>query len=56
MNEKVKILLVEDDPNLGGLLKEFLLVKNYNVSLAVDGDEGLKFYISQDFLQVFGRK
>ncbi len=49
MNEKVKILLVEDDPNLGGLLKEFLLVKNYNVSLAVDGDEGLKFYISQDF-------
>lgn len=49
MNENVKILLVEDDPNLGGLLKEFLFVKNYDVSLAKDGDEGLKYYTSQDF-------
>lgn len=49
MNDKTKILLVEDDPNLGGLLKEFLLVKNYDVSLAADGDEGLKFYSSQNF-------
>lgn len=46
MNNKVKILLVEDDPNLGGLIKEFLIVKCYYVDLAVDGKEGLKKYIN----------
>ena len=49
MNKKIKILLVEDDSNLGGLLKEFLLVKDYNVSLACDGVEGLQNYNSEKF-------
>lgn len=49
MNEKIKILLVEDDPNLGALVKEFLEVKNYKVFLAQDGDEGLKNFIDSDF-------
>ncbi|NOX64952.1 MAG: response regulator transcription factor [Chlorobi bacterium] len=46
MNKKAKILLVEDDPNLGGLIREFLIVKGYDVDLASDGEEGLKKYIN----------
>lgn len=42
MKNKPKILLVEDDPNLGGLLKEFLEVKDFTVSLAIDGEKGLE--------------
>ncbi|VAX28879.1 Transcriptional regulatory protein rprY [hydrothermal vent metagenome] len=49
MNKKAKILLVEDDPNLGGLIKEFLIVKGYDVDLAQDGEEGLKKYNSEKF-------
>ncbi|WP_027002134.1 response regulator transcription factor [Hugenholtzia roseola] len=32
-----KILLAEDDHNLGQILKEFLVMKNYNVTLCRDG-------------------
>lgn len=49
MNKKIKILLVEDDPNLGGLIKEFLIVKDYDVVLAADGEEGIKKFISNNF-------
>lgn len=45
MAEKQNILLVEDDPNLGMLLQDYLQLKGkYNVTLAVDGDEGLKAF------------
>jgi len=37
---KTRILLVEDDPNLGALLKEYLQVKHFEVSHAADGEEG----------------
>lgn len=37
---KSKILLVEDDPNLGEVLKEYLVLKDYEVTLASDGEEG----------------
>jgi DNA-binding response OmpR family regulator len=37
MNEKSKILLAEDDTNLGILIKEFLVVKGYDAHLATDG-------------------
>lgn len=37
MNEKSKILLAEDDPNLGILIKEFLSVKGYDAHLAENG-------------------
>ena len=30
---KIKILIVEDDPNLGIFLLEYLEVKNYEISL-----------------------
>jgi two-component system response regulator VicR len=38
---KKKVLLVEDDPNLGTLLQEYLKHKNFEVELKRDGVEGL---------------
>lgn len=37
--QKTKILLAEDDPNLGSLLKEYLEAKSYETTLAVNGKE-----------------
>ncbi|HEY6160735.1 MAG TPA: response regulator, partial [Bacteroidia bacterium] len=42
--EKVNILLAEDDGNLGRLLKEYLEVKGYGVSLASNGKEGFDLF------------
>ena len=39
-----KILLVEDDPNLGQLLKDYLELKGYRTDLARDGEMGGEFY------------
>jgi DNA-binding response OmpR family regulator len=40
-----KILLVEDDPNLGMLLEDYLSLKGkFDVTLCVDGEEGLKAF------------
>lgn len=45
MDKKVKILLAEDDKNLGLLLKEYLNAKNYDVTLCEDGEVALEeFY------------
>ncbi len=38
MEAKVKILLAEDDENLGLLLKEYLIAKGYNTDLYPDGE------------------
>ena len=38
--EKTKVLLVEDDPNLGSLLKEYLEAKGYSTVLATNGKQG----------------
>ncbi|MCO5267649.1 MAG: response regulator transcription factor [Brumimicrobium sp.] len=42
MNEKRKLLLAEDDKNLGSLLSSYLMAKNYDVDLAKDGKEALE--------------
>ncbi|MEJ2904597.1 response regulator transcription factor [Pedobacter panaciterrae] len=45
-----RILLVEDDPNLGLLLQDYLQLKGkFDVVLCVDGDEGLRAFTKQDF-------
>ncbi|WP_276089440.1 response regulator transcription factor [Pedobacter sp. JY14-1] len=45
-----KILLVEDDPNLGQLLQDYLQLKGkFDVVLCVDGEEGLKAFTKQKF-------
>lgn len=45
-----KILLVEDDPNLGMLLQDYLQLKGkFSVVLCVDGEEGLRAFNKQHF-------
>ncbi|MCG8701719.1 MAG: response regulator, partial [Bacteroidales bacterium] len=41
MKDKVKILLAEDDVNLGFLLVDFLEMKGYEVKLYKDGKSAL---------------
>lgn len=45
MDEKLKILLCEDDENLGMLLREFLQAKGFNADLCPDGDKGYKAFL-----------
>lgn len=46
----IKILLVEDDPNLGMVLQEYLQLKGgFEVCLCKDGEEGLKTFYKQQF-------
>ena len=40
--ESKKILLVEDDPNFGSILKEYLSINGYDVTLAKNGIEGFE--------------
>jgi DNA-binding response OmpR family regulator len=44
-----KILLVEDDPNLGQLLQEYLEIKGYETALARDGEKALALYKGQRY-------
>ena len=45
----IKILLAEDDPNLGQLLREYLELKGFQASLAVDGNAALQVFIEGSF-------
>lgn len=45
MDEKIRILLCEDDENLGMLLREFLLAKGFNADLFPDGENGYKAFL-----------
>ncbi len=47
--EKIKVLLVEDDPNLGILLKEYLEAKGYSTVLAMNGKEGYDVFSKDKF-------
>ncbi len=40
MSPPFKLLLVEDDPNLGNLLVEYLRAKGYDADLRTDGQQG----------------
>ena len=44
-----RILLVEDDPNFGTVLKEYLTINNYEVVLAKNGMEGYEKFKKSDF-------
>ena len=47
--KKLKLLLVEDDPNLGKILREYLSAKSYDVTLCLNGKEGLEAFRKADF-------
>ncbi len=44
-----RILLVEDDQSFGAVLKDYLSMNNYDVTLATDGEMGLKEFTEKDF-------
>lgn len=45
MEEKTRILLCEDEENIGMLLREFLQAKGYYAELYPDGDAGYKAFL-----------
>ena len=49
MEEKLKILLCEDDENLGMLLREYLQAKGYDADLCPDGEEGYKAFLKNKY-------
>ena len=50
-----KILLVEDDPNFGIVLKDYLTLSKFDVTHAKDGLEGLIEFKNNDFdICIFG--
>ena len=44
MNLGIKLLVAEDDPNMGTILKAYLTQKGYTVFLATDGQQALDLY------------
>ncbi len=48
-DEKVKILLCEDDENLGMLLREYLQTKGYDADLQPDGEAGYKAFTKNKY-------
>lgn len=48
MDKKIKILLAEDEPSLGQIIKESLETRNFEVLLCANGDEALKVYKAEN--------
>ena len=44
MNNQARILLVEDDQNFGDVLRSYLEMHDYDITLATDGEAGLKSF------------
>ena len=51
MKADKKILLVEDDPNFGRILKDYLTINSYEVVLAANGIEGFEKFNKSEFDQ-----
>jgi DNA-binding response OmpR family regulator len=49
MKDTIKILLAEDDKNLGNLLREYLEAKGHTVRLATNGKEAYDFFSKEKF-------
>jgi two-component system OmpR family response regulator len=49
MEQKTKLLLAEDDENLGLLLKEYLVAKGYDADLYPDGEAAYKGFMREHY-------
>jgi DNA-binding response OmpR family regulator len=47
--DKIKLLVVEDDPNLGQILSDYLRLKDYDPTLCIDGEIGLETFKTGQF-------
>ena len=45
MDDRMRILLCEDDENLGMLLREYLQAKGFNADLYADGEAVYKAFL-----------
>tara|TARA_R110001583_G_scaffold71272_2_gene201077 strand:- start:815 stop:1495 length:681 start_codon:yes stop_codon:yes gene_type:complete len=48
MNNPIKILLAEDEPSLGQIIKESLETRNFEVLLCLDGEQAYKTYKTEN--------
>jgi two-component system OmpR family response regulator len=48
-NDNKKILIVEDDSNFGNILKEYLTLSDYEITLAKNGIEGFEKFKKEEF-------
>ena len=48
----INVLLAEDDPNLGTILRAYLKQKGCNVFLAIDGEKALEFFKNEDNIDI----
>lgn len=48
-DQKTRILLAEDDPNFGAVLKDYLTMNNFHVTLANDGEKCVEFFKKEDY-------
>ncbi|MDY0090624.1 MAG: response regulator transcription factor [Flavobacteriaceae bacterium] len=48
-SENKKILLVEDDPNFGSILRDYLMLNDFDVILAKNGMEGFEKFKKDNF-------
>ena len=49
MDENIKIMLCEDDENLGMLLREYLQAKGFSAELFPDGEAGYRAFMKQKY-------
>jgi DNA-binding response OmpR family regulator len=49
MTNKSKILLVEDDPSFGGLMRDFLKMNDLDAELCTDGEQGREAFHRERF-------
>ena len=49
MENQIKVLLVEDDINLGALLKDYLIAKGYDTVLRTNGQDGYDAFVKGEF-------
>jgi len=49
MEQKIKLLLAEDDENLGLLLKEYLIAKGFEADLYPDGESAYKGFMKEHY-------
>lgn len=49
MTKKPNLLLVEDDPSFGSVLKDYLQINDFTVTHAKDGEDGLEKFKQADF-------
>jgi DNA-binding response OmpR family regulator len=47
--QKIKILLAEDDENLGTLLREYLIVKGYDADWFINGEKAYKSFVKMTY-------